>query len=194
MNIVDILICARLTLGAISGMVIAITLFGKPENIMTDRITTKTVLDNVEIFLDSIRLFRAVATDLMRLLAHHLNVPSTAFADRYFRFSLDFAQYEGTLVDGWSYWFHGYECRFQHTSTGQTFDVKLGYQHEFGVLDPYFFFQFVSTTPGLESVADLIRNGYPDVTQVFAVLFEQGYLQRIASTAGNRSGLVIVNP
>jgi hypothetical protein len=104
------------------------------------------ILDHAPTLLQAMHHFHVTAHHCMALLAHDLGVPVEVFAERYFRFHLT-DHYEGILPQGWSYYFHGSACCFQHRTSGQRLEVKLGYLREFGVLDPYFFWQFVTTTP-----------------------------------------------
>jgi hypothetical protein len=90
----------------------------------------------------------------------------------------------------WEYYFHGGECQFRNMRTGQIVQVCLGFQDEFGVLDPYFFFQFVSTTPALEKVARLFTDGFHDTLRTLEILERHGYLGRISSQSGDRAGLI----
>jgi len=90
----------------------------------------------------------------------------------------------------WEYYFHGGECQFRNVRTGQIVEVCLGFRDEFGVLDPYFFFQFVSTTPGLEKVAQLFTDGFHDTLRALEILEQHGHLRRISSGSGDRAGLI----
>jgi hypothetical protein len=90
----------------------------------------------------------------------------------------------------WEYYFHGGECQFRNTQSGQIVEVCLGFQDEFGVLDPYFFFQFVSTTPGLEGVAELFKDSFHDTLRALEILERDGHVRRIRSRSGNRAGLI----
>lgn len=94
----------------------------------------------------------------------------------------------------WEYGFHGGECQFRNMPTGQILEICLGFQNEFGVLDPYFFFQFISTTPGLEKVAKLFNDGFHDTRRALEILEQHGYLRRISSQPDNRTGLIAPDP
>jgi hypothetical protein len=94
----------------------------------------------------------------------------------------------------WEYRFHGAECQFRNTNTGQILEICLGFGDESGVLDPYFFYQFVSTTPGLEKVANLFNDGFHDTWRALEILEQQGHLRRISSPSDNRAGLIAPDP
>jgi hypothetical protein len=68
--------------------------------------------------------------------------------------------------------------------------VELDFRGEFGVLDPFFFSRFVTTTPGLEGVAALFRDGYHDPLRALVVLERWGRLTRITDGTDGRRGLV----
>jgi hypothetical protein len=90
----------------------------------------------------------------------------------------------------WEYQFHGAECQFRNTKTGQILEICLGFGDESGVLDPYFFYQFVSTTPGLEKVAKLFSDSFHDTRRALKILEQRGHLRQISSPSENRVGLI----
>jgi hypothetical protein len=66
----------------------------------------------------------------------------------------------------------------------------MGFREEFGVLDPFFFARYVSTTPGLEKVAALFQDNYHDPLRALVVLERRGRLARITDRVIGRRGLV----
>ncbi|MES2462564.1 MAG: hypothetical protein V4671_18430 [Armatimonadota bacterium] len=144
-------------------------------------ISESEVLANAEQIISAARLFRQTAHELMNHLARKLGVPLEAFADPLFRMTdvPGAPQPEGELENGWTFWFHGFECAFENRQTGQEVEVRLGFLHEFGALDPYFFARFVSTTPELQQVQQLFEDTYHDPARAFDVLEKHGYLKRI---------------
>jgi hypothetical protein len=90
----------------------------------------------------------------------------------------------------WEYRFHGAECQFRNTKAGQILEICLGFGDESGVLDPYFFYQFVSTTPGLEKVAKLFSDSFHDTRRALKILEQHGHLRRIHSPSDDRAGLI----
>jgi uncharacterized protein DUF6896 len=151
-------------------------------------ISVREVLENAELILAGARRFQAVAAERMTALARKLNLPLEAFADAFLRFQLK--SDSGDLDAGWRYGFHGAECRFTNTRTGQVVEVLLGFYPEFGVLDPYFFSQFLSTTEGLELVAGLFKHPYHDAARALDILEQQGLLKQVTDPKYGRSGLV----
>jgi hypothetical protein len=63
-------------------------------------------------------------------------------------------------------------------------EVRLGFREEFGGLDPYFFALFVQTTPGVERLADLMRDDYHGPSRVFEVLARDGHLRVVTGEWG----------
>lgn len=99
----------------------------------------------------------------------------------------------GKSRGGWRFCFHGFEYRFEHERTRQVVEVQLGYADEFGVLDPYFFAEFARSTPGLEGVAGLFRDGFHDPDRALQILEERGRLHRVERSLFQGSGLVAPN-
>ena len=153
-------------------------------------ISKQLVLAHADAFVTAARQFRASAYTLISLLADKLGVPNNAFGSEELRFGLSDDQYDGELGDSWHYVFHGHECRFQNQTTKQVLDVKLGYPDEWGVLDPYFFYEFVKTSPEFEEIAVLLEDGFHDTARALDVLEEAGLLGLIADRSGKRRGRV----
>jgi hypothetical protein len=156
------------------------------------------ILAHADAILAAAVQFRCTSEDLMMRLSKKIDIPRETF------YSLDYKpllrrgwfsnKWKGWLDSRWRYVFHGYECGFINQTTGQDVDVVLGFPREFGVLDPYFFFRFVKTTPGLESVAALFTHGFHDPLRTFEILEQQGYLTRITDGQAGRTGLVARRP
>jgi hypothetical protein len=122
-------------------------------------ISASEVLQKAKNIVSAARQFRTQANRLMVRLAQHPSLPLEAFRDPLVRMQIHWEGPElGLLPNGWRFWFHGMECQFVHEDTGQTVEVKLGFYPEFGVLDPWFFKEFLETTPGPASIAALCND------------------------------------
>lgn len=150
-------------------------------------ISRAEVLRHEEELLGAARLFRSTARTLCLRLADVLRVPPDHFWTRLLRQEV---ASRGRVDRGWRYYFHGLECCFGHQKTGQVVEVCLGYPDEFGVLDPYFFHQFLEHTAGCEEVAAVLPHPFHDPERAFAILAERGRLQRVERTLFRGSGLV----
>ena len=159
----------------------------------TEQITIKAVipkalvLAHAEPLVAAARQFGATAHMLISLLARKLEVPIEAFGNGMLRFRLSDDQYTGDLPDDWRYSFHGYECRFENRRTKQVLDVKLGFPGEWGVLDAYFFHEFLKTTPEFEGIAALLEDGFHDTRRALDVLEEHGLLRLVVDASGTRT-------
>jgi hypothetical protein len=157
-------------------------------------ISEEEVLAKADAIVAAAAQFRRTAAGLMDRLARRLRIPLEVF------FGLGYwpllrrgwfkDRWRGRLDSHWSYGFHGHECGFRDHHTGQDVEVILGFQGEFGVLDPFFFARFVATTTGLEKVAALFKDGFHDPLRALEVLEREGRLKRITDQASGRGGLV----
>ncbi|HEY7309024.1 MAG TPA: hypothetical protein VH643_06600 [Gemmataceae bacterium] len=153
-------------------------------------ISTKDVLANEAEFVAALRLFRQTASTLATRLAQHLGVPAdhllelgmgrarAGWADQ-LRGLLGRRLRGHRLDQEWHYWFHGGACRFESRATGQIVEVRLTFGKEFGVLDPYFFAQFVKSTAALAPLSRLLRDDFHDASRVLSVLDQLGHLRRV---------------
>lgn len=162
---------------------------GASEHVTIKAVVSKDlVLAHADVLVAA-RQFRASSHELISLLAQKLGVPDEAFGDERFRFGLPQDQESGELTDSWHYSFHGFECRFRNKDTKQVLDVILGFPNEWGVLDPYFFHEFLKTTPEFEEIAVLLEDGYHDTARALDILEKQGLLRLVADRSGKRRGL-----
>jgi hypothetical protein len=167
-------------------------------------VTIKKVIPAVDVLAHATAIvaaatqFRIKSEDLMKRLSTKLGLPLHAF------FSLEYKpllrrgwfrnEWSGKLDRAWRYGFHGYECRFKDRYTGQTLDVCLGFNNEFGVLDPYFFHNFVVTTPGFEVVSSLFKNHFDDPLRALTILGLHGHLVLITDPSTGRRGFAAPRP
>jgi hypothetical protein len=155
-------------------------------------IAQEDVLANADAIVAAAVQFRRTAADLMDRLSKRLCIPLEAFYSLEYRPLLSRGWFRdrwiGRLDSRWRYGFHGHQCGFRNASTGQDVEVELGFRGEFGVLDPFFFARFVATTPGLESVAALFKDGFHDPLRALEVLEQQRRLTRITDRATGRTG------
>jgi hypothetical protein len=155
-------------------------------------VSTSDVEAHVAEILAAARLFREQATDLMTRLASALGAAPEDFASD----SSFWVQFEqiGRLDADWRYAFHGFECSFNNEQTGQYLKVRLGFAGEFGVLDPYFFAEFIKSTPGTEDLSGLFKDSYHDGLRALATLGRRGDLKLVEDVAKIQAGWVVVDP
>lgn len=58
----------------------------------------------------------------------------------------------------WDYCFHGDSCEFINIDTRQFLEVKINDSNHFGAIDPYYLWNFFSTTEGLENEGVLFKD------------------------------------
>ncbi len=61
---------------------------------------------------------------------------------------------KGYFKNGWPYYFHGAECKFENISTGQTIEMIYITRPEFGYLDGYFLYNYMLTTDRFRSLGE----------------------------------------
>lgn len=141
---------------------------------------SETILEHAPQFAASAREFRRLATILCRRLASKIGISSTqlSYSGRFLPPEQEVAQ-SGKLSANWEYFFHGYQCGFTHRKTGQTLDVEFGFSDEFGVLDPWFWLQFLRSTPQFHFLAQLLPLGFTDAARMMDTLRDAGFLLEI---------------
>lgn len=91
----------------------------------------------------------------------------------------------------WAYYIHGMHCAFTHKRTGQHIEVPLSYGEEFGVLDPYFFTDFIHTTPEFKPIPVPIFESYADGKRILDVMLELGKYEKINSNLPGLEGIIV---
>lgn len=119
--------------------------------------------------------FRGLANELMERLSEKFGV---AFGD--IAHDFDYDEQCGKLDEDWSYFFHGFECSFKSQSE-QAITVRLEFAPEYGVLDAYFFYVFLHSTPQFKELSDLFIQPYHDMTRALETLHQRGKLQLLAT-------------
>lgn len=73
---------------------------------------------------------------------------------------------DGTLSPDWSSDEHGEHCLFENSLTGQIVEAPFAYPILPEHIDPYFFAQFVKSTPSCATVASLITDSFHDGARI----------------------------
>lgn len=140
------------------------------------RVTVMEVISKEEVsslaplLLTAARSFRADADLLAHQLAELNGVPVSEL----------FAQGKNITIfpKGWEVCRHGIHDCFTHQLTGQQVEVCVVFGTEFGVLDPYFFYQYMATTQGIGAPKQLVEP-YHDTRRALEFLEANGSLKRI---------------
>jgi len=161
-----------------------------PEINICKLITEEEITSHAVFFEQCAKDYRTLATELIYALAAHFNEtidPENAM-HTFGKYKRD--QQKG-MMDGWNYNLHGSDCRFEHRQTGQTIEVYLITALEFGVLDPFFFVNFIKTTAGYQPLPVAIYEDYSDGHRILDKMVELGKLERIQTSFYDRDKIVV---
>lgn len=90
---------------------------------------------------------------------------------------------EEELTGNWYFDVHGEHCMFKNTETGQTLEVFLGSPEDVGNMDPYFFYDFIKTTPELAHLTSYFDNPFKDMLDLFERLEAEHLLIHVHGVA-----------
>ena len=93
----------------------------------------------------------------------------------------------------WKYYFHGFHCAFTNKETEQHIEVPLTYGEEYGELDPYFFSDFIKSTPKFQPLPIQIYDDYWDGRRILEVMTNLGKFEKINSNLKGRKGIIVSN-
>jgi len=86
-----------------------------------------------------------------------------------------------------NFWFHGAECQFENLQTGQIVELVIwGFGTEYGILDSYFFYNYIQTTAKHQKLAMFFGADYKNVAKALDIVEYMGYLERIGTSARQR--------
>lgn len=139
--------------------------------------TEKEILDKQNEIIDCARLFRHDANHLMNELAKDFDF--SLAADGIFPEDIYHHKYnnKGVFREEWVYYFHGSECRFEHLKTGQVVELIYITKPEFGFLDGYFFYNYMSTTGKFKELANWFGD-HMNVWTAIELLADRNILNR----------------
>jgi hypothetical protein len=144
--------------------------------------TREGIIDNQGKILECARSFRddanylmyGLANDFSFSLAKPISFPKEVYKSKY--------NNKGIFRNDWTYWFHGAECVFENTRTGQVVELIWVTTPEFGFLDGYFFYNYMLTTERYKELAKWFES-YSNVWEAIDRLAEIEILYNVP-TAG----------
>ena len=96
----------------------------------------------------------------------------------------------GTMGE-WKYFFHGFHCAFHHKKTAQSIEVPLTFGEEYGALDPFFFIEFIQSSPELKPLPIKIYDEYGDGKRILEVMTRLGKFEEINSNLKKNSAIIV---
>ena len=131
-----------------------------------------------------------LATDLIHGLAAQLNEtidPENAMHA--------FGKYkrgrQNGRMDEWNYFLHGADCGFKNVRTVQKMEVYLITSLEFGVLDPFFFVDFIKSTASYQPLPVALYDDYADGHRILEKMVALGRFERIQPLPGGYDAVVV---
>lgn len=156
----------------------------KPHIYVAKLITREEVIQHQLFFEQCARDYRALATALIYQIAAQFKKIINPLApyqslDPYKR-----RKASGNIGD-WQYGFHGgimnCHCRFEHKHTRQDIQASLSYGPEFGVLDPYFFTNYIKSTSSYAPLPVAIYDNFHDGVVILNTMMALCKMERITN-------------
>jgi hypothetical protein len=120
--------------------------------------TASDILNNQNQIIACAKSFRHDANWLM----HELSLDFNFSLDSTSTFPIDIYKHKynskGIFRDEWIYYFHGAECRFENSITGQVIEMIITTKPEFGFLDGNFLYNYMTTTEKFKPLARWFEN------------------------------------
>jgi hypothetical protein len=161
-----------------------------PDKAVYDRKWDKTIFISPTIHNDQILLkkldlyecaktFRQDANFLMGLMADTFGIDLQTLDGLQELKHKKSVKQRGQLNEDWNYYLHGAECQFENVKTGQVVEVIVVTKPEFGYLDCYFFYNYMSTTERFKNLAVFFNNDYQNICKAIDLLALEGIFTRV---------------
>ncbi|WP_185155088.1 DUF6896 domain-containing protein [Chryseobacterium sp. c4a] len=162
-----------------------------PEINISKLISDEEIILNQAFFIQCAKDYRILGNQLVHLFCKEKKIKlNEKFPSLIFNNLKDKKNQSGK-VGKWKYFIHGFHCHFKNIKTGQEIEVPFMFGMEFGVLDPYFFVQFIKSTPKFQPLPVDLHKDYHDGNRILKVLFNLGLLEKINSNLEGHTGIVI---
>jgi hypothetical protein len=143
--------------------------------------------------LEAITAYQSKSWELLELIAAKFDVDLTAeYPFGGIRKRADFT-FTGQLNEEWSFRFHGSECDFESSRTGQYLFVKIYGPGQFRAIDLHYLFRFIHDTPSLQHVSDVIKSKQ-QLYSLLAALETDGVLFNVLPPHPSFKILVVKQP
>jgi hypothetical protein len=163
-----------------------------PEINVSKLITEEEIIAQAAFFEQCAKDYRKLATQLIQALAAYFNEtidPENAMHT--------FGKYKRGrqigMMEEWEYRLHGAHCGFENRQTDQAIEVYLITALEFGVLDPFFFVEFIKTTASYQPLPVGIYEDYADGQRILEKMIALGKLERIQSLLDGHDNIVVTD-
>ena len=167
-------------------------------------ITDQAIEAHLDLLLSAATEYGSLTNSLMARLANQLGVSLSEFSanelwhphEQRGRLRKEVAV---SMTEEWSYFFHGVDCLFESKVTGVTVEARLGFgaegEHNFGVLDPWFFLQFLNTSSKVNAeyslLLELLRDWRENALRAFEYMEQRGLLRSVSSAHDIGRGWVV---
>ena len=91
----------------------------------------------------------------------------------------------------WAFRIHGFHCAFTHQSTEQHIEVPLTFGEEFGVLDPYFFSNYILSSPQYAPLPVALFDPYGDGNRILEVMQVISKFEEVPSNVPGQTGIIV---
>lgn len=158
--------------------------------VITKYFTKEEVLKNLYLLIDIIKDYAHDTRKLVNDLANKYQLtidrdyPFNTF--HLFRMNTPMGELDGE----WSYFFHGFECKFKNRKTGQEVEVFLTFSDEFGALDAEFLGRYIRTNPRHDDFPFKICHNFHDGNIILEVMKEEGRIKKISNQVKEKQEIV----
>jgi hypothetical protein len=165
----------------------------EPKITITKLITDQEIEDNQDFFEQCAKDYRQLGEELIFKLTDSLGLSINEDSPMITFNKLKMDKKQKGVIDNWEYFIHGFHCGFKNIDTGQCIEVSLVFGLEFGVLDSYFFINFIKSTPKYNPLPVDFFEEYADGSRIKEKMLSLGKFEKIGSNINQHYGIVVTN-
>lgn len=163
-------------------------------NIKINRLITNDEIEaNVDFFEQCAKDYRSLSKTLIYRLAEYLGITLNKDFPSETLNPLKTTEKDKGKFNNLEYYLHGFHVHFYNTETGQEIEAPIMFGDDYGDLDPYFFSNYITSTPQYKPLPIELYEPYYDGKRILDKMLELGKLERVQSNWPGLIGTIVTD-
>lgn len=162
---------------------------------MESQLTDEEILRNLDFFEKCAKDHRRLATKLIFEVEKSLGIKFNTDCPLFTIIPYHYRNRRpNEMINDWFFYLHGQNhYRFRNIKTNQYIDIALYCGMEFGLLDPWFFIEYIISTKEYYPLPVEFNNSYYDGCKIIDKMIELGKFEIIETNYMTKKGIVVTD-
>ncbi len=162
---------------------------------MESQLTDEEIERNQDFFEKCAKDHRKLATELISEVQKSLGVKFNTDCPLFTVIPYHHqCKWANKMINDWHYFLHGHNhYRFRNEKTNQYIDIALHCGMEFGLLDPWFFIEYIISTKEYYPLPVEFNNSFYDGCKIINKMIELGKFELIETNYKTKKGIVVTD-